>query len=56
MIMQWGQFMSHDMARTTLHPTTTCKTCDPVPSRCIPIMITQNDPNFAFVLPPIPIL
>uniref|UniRef100_A0AC34GNB9 Peroxidase n=1 Tax=Panagrolaimus sp. ES5 TaxID=591445 RepID=A0AC34GNB9_9BILA len=48
MMMQWGQFMSHDMAKTTLQPSANCKTCEPVPSKCIPVKISEKDPNSNF--------
>lgn len=48
MMMQWGQFMSHDMSKTTLQPSANCKTCDPVPSKCMPIPIGEKDPNLGF--------
>lgn len=48
LLMQWGQFMSHDMARTTLQPSANCPSCEPVPSKCIPVKISDKDTNFAF--------
>ncbi|KAF7631143.1 ShKT domain-containing protein [Meloidogyne graminicola] len=48
LVMQWGQFISHDMARTTLHPTANCGTCDVIPSKCIPVTISSKDTNDAF--------
>uniref|UniRef100_A0AC34R5D8 ShKT domain-containing protein n=1 Tax=Panagrolaimus sp. JU765 TaxID=591449 RepID=A0AC34R5D8_9BILA len=48
MMMQWGQFMSHDMAKTTLQPSANCPTCEPVPSKCIPVKISDKDPNDNF--------
>ncbi|KAK5964903.1 hypothetical protein GCK32_016294, partial [Trichostrongylus colubriformis] len=48
MMMQWGQFMSHDMAKTTLQPSAQCTSCTPVKSKCMTIPITANDPNSAF--------
>uniref|UniRef100_A0A0K0EPD7 peroxidase n=1 Tax=Strongyloides stercoralis TaxID=6248 RepID=A0A0K0EPD7_STRER len=48
LIMQFGQFLSHDMSKTTLQPTTQCKTCSPVQSRCIPIKISPKDVNESF--------
>ncbi|CAJ0606649.1 unnamed protein product [Cylicocyclus nassatus] len=48
MMMQWGQFMSHDMAKTTLQPSAQCTSCAPVKSKCMPIPITLKDPNSAF--------
>uniref|UniRef100_A0A7E4VRZ8 peroxidase n=1 Tax=Panagrellus redivivus TaxID=6233 RepID=A0A7E4VRZ8_PANRE len=48
LLMQWGQFMSHDMAKTTLQPTANCPSCEPVPSKCIPVKITDKDTNANF--------
>jgi peroxidase len=48
LLMQWGQFMSHDMAKTTLQPSANCPSCDPVPSKCIPVSIMEKDTNAAF--------
>ena len=47
-MMQWGQFMSHDMAKTTLQPSSNCPSCEPVPSKCIPVKITDKDTNDNF--------
>lgn len=49
LLMQWGQFMSHDTAKTTLQPSAQCATCDPVPSRCMPVRISPKDNNMASV-------
>lgn len=50
LMMQWGQFMSHDMAKTTLQPSAQCTSCSPIKSKCMPIPITSKDPNSAFRL------
>ncbi|KAE9420852.1 hypothetical protein Angca_007190, partial [Angiostrongylus cantonensis] len=48
MMMQWGQFISHDMAKTTLQPSASCISCAAVKSRCMPIPIAPKDPNPTF--------
>ncbi|PAV79596.1 hypothetical protein WR25_00311, partial [Diploscapter pachys] len=48
LMMQWGQFMSHDMAKKTLQPSAQCTTCSPVKSKCMPVVIDDKDPNLAF--------
>ncbi|VDL65403.1 unnamed protein product [Nippostrongylus brasiliensis] len=45
LMMQFGQFMSHDMAKTTLQPSAQCTSCNPIKSKCMPILITPSDPN-----------
>ena len=52
MVMQWGQFLDHDIAlgmesisRQTFDDGVTCSaTCDNNPP-CFPIDITENDPR-----------
>uniref|UniRef100_A0A1I8EJM7 ShKT domain-containing protein n=1 Tax=Wuchereria bancrofti TaxID=6293 RepID=A0A1I8EJM7_WUCBA len=51
LMMQFGQFMSHDIAKTTLQPSAKCTSCKPVPSICMPIPISVKDDNEAYVLP-----
>ncbi|VDL80983.1 unnamed protein product [Nippostrongylus brasiliensis] len=48
LMMQFGQFMSHDMAKTTLQPSAQCTSCNPIKSKCMPILITPSDPNSSF--------
>ncbi|VDN08197.1 unnamed protein product [Thelazia callipaeda] len=48
LIMQFGQFMSHDIAKTTLQPSAKCTSCNPVPSICMTIPISPRDNNQAF--------
>ncbi|VDK79244.1 unnamed protein product, partial [Onchocerca ochengi] len=45
LVMQFGQFMSHDIAKTTLQPSAKCVSCDPVPSVCMPVPISEMDNN-----------
>ncbi|KAK0393081.1 hypothetical protein QR680_000045 [Steinernema hermaphroditum] len=48
LLMQFGQLMSHDMAKTTLVPSAKCNVCQNIPGRCMAVFITQNDPNNNF--------
>lgn len=34
LLMQFGQFMSHDLAKTTLVPSAKCNVCQNIPGRC----------------------
>jgi hypothetical protein len=45
LLMQFGQFMSHDLAKTTLLPSTPCGTCQDVIGKCAPIQIFDTDHN-----------
>jgi peroxidase len=47
-LMQFGQFMSHDMAKTTLVPSAKCNVCQNIPGRCMAVFITPQDPNQSF--------
>ncbi|KAI1731361.1 heme peroxidase domain-containing protein [Ditylenchus destructor] len=48
LLMQFGQFMSHDMAKTTLVPSAKCNICQNIPGRCMAIFMTPQDPNANF--------
>ncbi|KAK6737336.1 hypothetical protein RB195_019811 [Necator americanus] len=48
MIMQFGQFISHDLAKTTLIPSAKCNVCQNITSRCMAIPIAKDDPNAGF--------
>uniref|UniRef100_A0A158Q7N5 peroxidase n=1 Tax=Elaeophora elaphi TaxID=1147741 RepID=A0A158Q7N5_9BILA len=48
LVMQFGQFISHDIAKTTLQPSAKCISCNPVPSVCMPVLISGKDNNQAF--------
>ncbi|CAK5035046.1 unnamed protein product [Meloidogyne enterolobii] len=48
LLMQFGQFMSHDMAKTTLVPSAKCNVCQNIPSRCMAIFLAPADPNSNF--------
>lgn len=46
LLMQFGQFLSHDIAKTTLLPADQCKTCADIPGRCFNIRTDPSDPVF----------
>ncbi|ULU05201.1 hypothetical protein L3Y34_017725 [Caenorhabditis briggsae] len=48
LIMQFGQFISHDMAKTTLVPSSKCNVCQNITSRCMAVPITFDDANANF--------
>ncbi|KJH50886.1 animal hem peroxidase [Dictyocaulus viviparus] len=48
MVMQFGQFISHDMAKTTLIPSAKCNVCQNITSRCMAVSIEPDDPNIGF--------
>ncbi|CCD66272.1 peroxidase [Caenorhabditis elegans] len=48
LIMQFGQFISHDMAKTTLVPSSKCNVCQNITSRCMSVPITFDDSNANF--------
>ncbi|PIC45219.1 hypothetical protein B9Z55_005312 [Caenorhabditis nigoni] len=48
LIMQFGQFISHDMAKTTLVPSSKCNVCQNITSRCMSVPITFDDANANF--------
>ncbi|EYC33084.1 hypothetical protein Y032_0002g591 [Ancylostoma ceylanicum] len=48
LIMQFGQFISHDMAKTTLIPSAKCNVCQNITSRCMAVPIAKDDPNLGF--------
>lgn len=48
MMMQFGQFLAHDMSKTTLVPSAKCNVCQNIPGRCMAVFIQQQDPNQGF--------
>lgn len=50
LVMQWGQLITHDVAKTTLLPNN-CQSCGEISGRCFSIPVNQFDRN-AFVFGP----
>uniref|UniRef100_A0A183CF97 peroxidase n=1 Tax=Globodera pallida TaxID=36090 RepID=A0A183CF97_GLOPA len=48
LLMQFGQFISHDLAKTTLVPSAKCNVCQNITSRCMSVQLSPNDPNAHF--------
>ncbi|CAD5212414.1 unnamed protein product [Bursaphelenchus okinawaensis] len=48
LLMQFGQFIVHDMAKTTLVPSAKCNVCQNIPGRCMAVFVTPQDPNPSF--------
>ncbi|CAJ0581451.1 unnamed protein product, partial [Mesorhabditis spiculigera] len=48
LLMQFGQFVSHDMAKTTLVPSSKCNVCQNMTSRCMAVKVMPDDPNPSF--------
>uniref|UniRef100_A0A913I157 peroxidase n=1 Tax=Strongyloides stercoralis TaxID=6248 RepID=A0A913I157_STRER len=49
LLMQFGQFISHDMAKTTLVPSSKCPGCKNVDGRCMAIKLSPNETNAKFL-------
>lgn len=45
LLMQWGQYLIHEMAKTTLVPSAKCNVCQDIPGRCMVVPIQSKDPN-----------
>ncbi|KAI6223159.1 Peroxidase mlt-7 [Aphelenchoides besseyi] len=48
LVMQFGQFLAHDLSKTTLVPSAKCNSCNNIPGRCMAVFIQPQDPNQAF--------
>ena len=45
LIMPFGQFLSHDMMKTTLLPNAPCTTCQDIIGRCFNVKTDPSDPK-----------
>lgn len=46
MVMQWGQFIDHDISLSTESEVANCSGCVPTEGGCEPIIVPPNDPVF----------
>uniref|UniRef100_A0A915MWB5 ShKT domain-containing protein n=1 Tax=Meloidogyne javanica TaxID=6303 RepID=A0A915MWB5_MELJA len=48
LLLASSQMHAHEQLNSTLHPTANCGTCDAIPSKCVPVTISNKDTNDAF--------